>query len=208
MTNLAREKGVDDEKYKLTADQISRIAKLLKLPKESEGKIISDLSARINAPGVVTLHKDRIGNKSAAKSLAKELTKLQKTFTNLERMLSSMAHELAFRIDEEFSFAVDHDQSAQTGVAIRRKHYSLRKIASRMAFWSEDAAKNVSSSSYYFPLYSQIDDFLCWTLNPSAKDVRTPNAVNWKLAQILLDCSDEEAKMQLRRWKAARSRDK
>jgi hypothetical protein len=77
-----------------------------------------------------------------------------------------------------------------------------------MAQWADFAANEVSSSSYYFRLYSEIDDFLCWTLYPCAPDIRKPDTLNWKLAQILLNCTDETAKNQFRRWKKTFSRDK
>jgi hypothetical protein len=181
---------------------------LLKLPKESESEIMLDLAWRINAPGVVTLYKGRIGNQVAATLLKSKLKNLKKAFTKLDRVLSSLDDQLAFRIDDEFSVALSHDQLAHTESVTRRKHHSLRKVAARMAHWAEFAANEISSSSYYFRLYSEIDDFLCWTLHPSGTDVRASDTLNWKLAQILLNCTDEVAKSQFRRWKKASSRDK
>jgi hypothetical protein len=198
----------EQQRFELTPDQVLSIAKLLKLPKESESEIMLDLSARINSAGVITLYKKRIGNKVAATQVTRNLNNLKKAFSNLADVLSSLDDELAFRVEDEFGFGVFLDELAHTESTTRRKHHSLKKVVSRMLSWSEFAANEVSSSSYYFRLYSEIDDFLCWTLHPSGTDVRAPDTLNWKLAKILLNCTDEVAKTQFRRWKKASSRDK
>lgn len=198
----------EKQRFALTPDQVLSIAKLLKLPKESESETMLDLSTRINGAGVIKLHKDRIGNEVAATLLKSEIKSLKKAFNNLAEMLSSVVDALAFRVDDEFSIAVSIDQLADTASTTQYKRLSLGRVLSRMVSWSEFAADQISSSSYYFRLYSEIDDFLCWTLNPSGTDIREPDTLNWKLAQILLNCTDKAAKIQFRRWKKALSRDK
>ncbi len=198
----------EKQRFELTPDQVRSIAELLKLPKESESEIMLDLASRINGAGVITLYKNRIGNKVAATLLKSEITKLKKAFNNLAEMLSSLDDALASRVDDEFSVAVSIDQQVDTASTTQHKRLSLEKVLSRMVSWSEFAADQISSSSYYFRLYYEIDDFLCWTLNPSGTDIREPDTLNWKLAQILLNCTDEAAKKQFLHWKKALSRDK
>lgn len=196
------------EEFELTNDQICQIVELLKLPEDSKDRIISDLLSRIKGLGIVTVHKKRIANKNATTLLREELEGLRKAFANLKLRISSLDDQLAFRIDDEFSFALSLDKLADSESTTRYQRYSLRKLLSRMENWAEFAANENSKGSYYFRLYSEVEDFLYW--NPPAIDlqVKYPKILIWKLVKVLNKSDEVTAKQQFQRWKKELSRDK